>query len=141
MELKLDFEPRPQSADVQILTEGLTEHALPFTMRPGFVPAAVFLRCDDAVVWGGITGSINWNWLHVQLLWVHPEMASQGHGGRLLASLEQHATEQGCRYAHVETFSFQAAAFYERHGYREFARLADYPPGYEQVYLKKTLDD
>ena len=63
----------------------------------------------------------------------------QGLGSRLLTTIEAAALERGCSQAHLHTFSYQARPFYERHGYRLFATLEDYPPGQQRYFLRKTL--
>ena len=45
----------------------------------------------------------------------------------------------GCKYAFVDTFSFQAPAFYENHGYREVFTLEDYPYTEKRHYYTKAL--
>lgn len=45
----------------------------------------------------------------------------------------------GCKYAFVDTFSFQAPAFYEKHGYREVFTLEDYPYTEKRHYYTKAL--
>lgn len=47
------------------------------------------------------------------------------------------ASDRGCTRAHVDTFSYQAKPFYERHGYEVFAVLDDDPPGHERIFLRK----
>lgn len=135
----LTIETDPVPADVAALGAGLTEHALPTTRTPGFQPIAVFARGPHGRLAGGVQGQINWNWLHVALLWVAEERRHQGLGSRLLQAIEQAARERGCRWAHLDTFSYQARPFYERHGYEVFATLDDYPPGQQRFYLKKRL--
>ncbi|MDP3936617.1 MAG: hypothetical protein Q8R92_00595 [Deltaproteobacteria bacterium] len=44
-----------------------------------------------------------------------------------------------CAHAHLDTFSYQARPFYERHGYTLFATLDDYPPGHKRYFLRKAL--
>ena len=83
--------------------------------------------------------NINWTWLHVSLLWVAEERRHSGLGSRLLCDLEAAAAERGCRHAHLDTFSYQARPFYERHGYTLFATLDDYPPGHQRFFLRKTF--
>ena len=138
-DLVLTVETDPVPADVAALAAGLTEHALPVTGRRGFEPIAVFVRDADGCLIGGVQGLINWNWLHVALLWVSAERRRAGLGSRLLQAIERAAAERGCRWAHLDTFSYQARPFYERHGYEVFAVLDDYPPGERRFYLKKRL--
>jgi hypothetical protein len=57
----------------------------------------------------------------------------------LLSGAEETAREKNCRAAYVDTFTFQAPEFFERHGYREFARLADFPAGHARIWLSKLL--
>ena len=47
--------------------------------------------------------------------------------------------QRGCKYAFVDTFSFQAPAFYEKHGYREVFTLEDYPYTEKRHYYTKAL--
>jgi len=55
-----------------------------------------------------------------------------------MAEAEHHARAIGCQSAWVDTFTFQAAEFYAKFGYREFGRL-DYPPDHHRIFLKKQL--
>ncbi|MBN1956240.1 MAG: GNAT family N-acetyltransferase, partial [Anaerolineae bacterium] len=63
----------------------------------------------------------------------------RGHGHRLLTAVEDEARRRGAKYAHLDTFSFQAPDFYEQHGYRVFGELEDFPPGHRRYYFTKRL--
>jgi GNAT superfamily N-acetyltransferase len=126
-------------ADRRIIEEGLTRHALPSTRVPGFQPIAVLARDAQGVLVGGAVGTINWNWLHVSLLWVAESRRHAGLGSRLMAEIERAGIERGCTRAHLDTFSYQARPFYERQGYRLFGALEDYPPGHQRFFLEKVL--
>ena len=52
---------------------------------------------------------------------------------------ENEARQRGCKYAFVDTFSFQAPAFYKKHGYREVFTLEDYPYTEKRHYYTKAL--
>ena len=137
VELTVDASPSQEA--VEPLRAGLQEHSAGFIDRPGFQPIAVFARDGAGELVGGTYGFVNWNWLDVSLMWVAESQRSRGLGSKLLLRLEAEAWERGCRRAHLETFGYQAVAFYERHGYQAFARLPDYPPGSERVYFQKQL--
>ena len=137
--LTLSIETRPAARDVEALGQGLTDHALPTVGRPGFQPLAVFARGADGRLVGGMSAQVNWNWLHVSLVWIEESRRRAGLGSRLLAALEAAAIERGCTQAHLDTFSYQARPFYERHGYRVFATLEDYPTGQQRFFMRKAL--
>ncbi len=120
----------------QGLCENIHKHCGPIEL--GRV-IRVFLQDDSGKVLGGVDGFLFGGWLYVKLLWVDTALRSQGHGGRLLAQLEREAVRSGCRYAHVDTYDFEARPFYEKHGYEVFATLDDYPPGHQKHFFKKRL--
>ena len=138
VDLVVQDSPRVQRPSHR-LRAGLTEHSLEFVDRPGFVAIAVFARREGELV-GGASGSLNWNWLDLSLLWVADPLRSGGLGSRLLEAIETAARERGCRSAHLETFSYQALSFYEKRGYEIFARLEEYAPGVDRYYLRKSLE-
>lgn len=121
------------------LGRGLTDHALPVTGVPGFNPVAVVARDDAGALMGGVSGTINWNWLHVALFWLDEHARRGGLGSTLLRRIEELAAQRGCTNAHLDTFSYQARPFYERHGYTLFATLEDYPAGHQRYFLRKVL--
>jgi len=95
---------------------------------------------DNGVVAGGFWGATMFEWLHVGLLFVPESLRSQGVGSALMAAAEAEARKRGCRGAHVDTFSFQAAPFYRKLGYTLFGTLEDYPPGHCQLYFCKRFE-
>lgn len=136
-EITVSEPPTPEQLDR--LRDGLSEHSRSFVQTPGFQPLGIFASDVDGTMTGGATGKVNWNWLHVNLLWVAPACRGQGLGSVLLERLEAEARERGCTEAHVDTFSYQAGPFYERHGYVPFGRLENYPTGQSRLFLRKTL--
>ncbi len=58
----------------------------------------------------------------------------------MLTAAEKEATERGCKYSFVDTFSFQAPEFYVKHGYQEVFTLENYPyKGKRHYYVKKLI--
>ncbi len=89
---------------------------------------------------GGLWAVSYWGWMFVQLLYLAPELRRGGLGSRLLAQAEAEARRLGCIGIWLDTFSFQARPFYERHGFREFGRIEDYPVGAARHFMAKRLD-
>ena len=135
----LTVEAVPRGEDVSVLSQGLTAHALRYTQGPSFRPLAVFLRDESGTLVGGVWGQVNWNWVHIGLVWVAETLRGTGYGRQLIAAMEHAAKERGCTAAHLDTFSYQARPFYESLGYKVFGTLDDYPPGHQRFFMKKTL--
>ena len=97
----------------------------------------VTVRDGDKAVVGGLVGATYLGWLQVHALWLPDEMRGHGYGNALLAAAEKEAVRRGCTSACLETFSFQALPFYEKHGYVVYSRLPDLPPGGAKYSLAK----
>ena len=98
----------------------------------------VLLGPDEDVV-GGVIGATYWDWLHVDLMWIKDELRGRGYGHQLLTLAEDEARRRGAKHAHLDTFSFQAPGFYEKHGYRVFGQLQGFPAGHQRYFLTKEL--
>ena len=66
-------------------------------------------------------------------------LRGQGIGSKLLKAAEEEAKKRGCKYSFVDTFSFQAPAFYVKHGYKEVFALKEYPITGARYYYTKEL--
>jgi GNAT superfamily N-acetyltransferase len=99
----------------------------------------IFMRDKENRVVGGVIGLTFGGWLYVSLLWIEESLRNKGNGTRLLKMIENEAVKLGCKHAHLDTYSFEARPFYEKHGYTLFATLDNYPEGYSKHFLKKTL--
>jgi len=139
MSYVITVEADPSPDDVRVISVGLTQHALPITHVPGFQRIAVFARDQESAIVAGAFGTINWNWLHVALVWVSEPCRHAGLGRRLMSEIERVAAQGGCTHAHLDTFSYQARPFYERLGYRVFGVLENYPPGQQRFFMRKEF--
>jgi len=96
-------------------------------------------RDADGRLLGGLRSFVFLYWLTVEVLFVESDVRSLGLGSRLLAEAERQAIELGAKNAKLDTFEWQAAGFYAKHGYEEYARINDYAPGFYLAYMKKVL--
>jgi GNAT superfamily N-acetyltransferase len=99
----------------------------------------IFMRDRTNRVLGGVGGYIYGGWLHIDFLWIEESLRNKGYGTKLLKMIENEAVRYGCKYADLDTFSFQAKPFYEKQGYTLFATVDNYPEGHSKHFLKKKL--
>ncbi len=99
----------------------------------------VFVTDEHGKKRARLTGSTAGNWLRIDMLWVSDALRGQGVGTQLIGAAEEEARRRGCRYAQVDTASFQARPFYEKLGYGLRFSLDNYPRHHQRHYLSKAL--
>ena len=90
-----------------------------------------------------VAGLSGWTWggcAAVEFLWVREDWRGKGLGTQLLEAAEAEAIARGCAQIVLDTHSFQAPEFYQRHGYVETGRTLGIPGGAEDVHMFKRLD-
>jgi GNAT superfamily N-acetyltransferase len=137
--LSISEDEYPELEAVQVIQRGL--HAYNQRMGGPYErePVTVLARNAAGAVQGGLLGLTYWNWLFIDWLWLAEEHRGQGLGGDLLERAEAVARGRGCTEVYTDTFDFNAPGFWLRHGYAEFGRLEEMPPGHRRLWFRKTL--
>lgn len=132
-------QPSLSEAELQQVYAGIAASDPRAAGARDYQPLALVLRDGEGRLVGALAGATIWRWLHVDSLWVAPELRGTGQGARLLAEAERIACARGCEQARLDTFDFQARGFYERYGWALYAELPGFPPGHTQYHMRKTL--
>ena len=130
---------KPEDSAWGIIGGGLHKYNIEQAGDNKFQRLCFVLQGPDQEIVGGVLGEIYWEWLYIDLMWVKEELRGQGHGHRLLTSVEDEARRHGAKNVYLDTFSFQAPNFYKHHGYQVFGELPDFPSGFQRSFLKKQL--
>jgi len=139
MNVHLVIEPHAPESLKEVVREGVGLYNVAVTGAAEYYPVCVFLKNEHQEVLGGLLGHIWARCLHIAFLWVAAPLRHQGYGTALLQAAEALAVERECGLVQLETLSFQAPAFYAKHGYETLAVLPDYPPGHQKHFLMKVL--
>ncbi|MER9702612.1 GNAT family N-acetyltransferase [Mesorhizobium sp. M0151] len=90
---------------------------------------------------GGLWATCYYDWLHIELIFVPKELRGRKIGARLVRSAEHWALQRGCIGVWLDTFQFQAPAFYQSLGYQAFGHLPNYPRGSRRYFLRKVFPE
>lgn len=96
-------------------------------------------RDSEGTLVGGAAGETWGEVFELAYLGVEEAWRQQGVGSALLVRAEAEAGARGCRRVVLDTYSFQAPAFYARHGYREYGRVGGFGGGAVKFLLTKEL--
>ena len=102
-------------------------------------PLNIYVEDDCGELKAGLVAQTFGNWLEIEYLFVKEDLRGQGIGSQLLHQAESEAKMRNCRFAFVNTYQFQAPAFYQKHGYQEVFILKDYPYTGQRHYYQKDL--
>lgn len=102
-------------------------------------PLNLYVEDEHGQLLAGLVAETFGNWLEIEYLFVKEELRGQGIGSQLLQQAESEAKKRNCRFAFVNTYQFQASAFYQKYGYKEVFVLKDYPYSGQRHYYQKDL--
>lgn len=125
--------------DIDELHNMLRSYNLSKREKAENIPLGLYYEDETGKKLAGLTGKTFGNWLCIDYLFVSENLRNQGIGSKMIISAENEARNRGCQYAFVDTFSFQAPAFYEKLGYRCVFSLPNYPYTEERHYYMKEL--
>lgn len=137
MRFKITDEIKKQ--DEETIFQGLLEYNLARIEDKNPKDLGVYFQDEKGEILAGLIGNTHGNWLTVKFLWVSEKLRGQGIGSQILRKAEETAKERGCKYAFLDTFSFQAPEFYKKYGYKEKFALEEYPVKGKRYYFTKTL--
>jgi GNAT superfamily N-acetyltransferase len=96
-------------------------------------------RLNDGTLVGGVIARRWGECAEVQQLFVDEAHRRHGLGRQLMQAVEQHACAHGCRLIYLDTFSFQAPAFYRALGYEVAAEFGGFTQGIRKFVMRKRL--
>jgi GNAT superfamily N-acetyltransferase len=138
-DIRIDIDHDPKPEDNKAVTAGLGEFNRRHAPQDEPRQLSLFVRDEHGKIIGGLLADMQATWLHVRTLWLDESLRGRGLGSKLLALAAEEGRAGGCKHAWLDTFSWQARPFYEKHGWRVVGQIDDLPPGATRYYLRKEL--
>jgi len=130
----------PAPEDAAAVSDGLNAFNDEVVGYSDRIPRGVFARDPDTgELLGGVTGRSSLGLLFLDIFWLSKTNRRAGMGSQLLRMAEDEGRRRGCRSGVLYTITFQAPAFYQRHGWRVFGEVPCDPPGTSRIFLTKEL--
>jgi ribosomal protein S18 acetylase RimI-like enzyme len=129
----------PSQADNALLREGLVSFYEKIIGEPRDREYSVFLKNDAGKIVGGLLAHFDIESVYIETFWVDEKFRNQGFGTKLLDAAEQEAIKNGCVFSTLDTFDFQAEAFYKKCGYERMGEIKNYFFDHSRIFLRKKL--
>jgi len=129
----------PPRADALVVDQGLEAANAAAAPLSDVQPLACFAHSPPGNVVAGAVGRTWGVCCELQQLWVEPKLRRNGIASQLVRLFEERATVRGCRVFYLETFSFQAPAFYRNLGYESALELRGSPCGIVKHVMTKRI--
>ena len=128
-----------ESQKSQIIGDLIRSYNLSKREVAGSEPLNLYVEDEHGEIMAGLVAETFGNWLEIEYLFVKEDIRGQGIGSQLLQQAESEAKNRNCRFAFVNTYQFQAPAFYQKQGYKKVFTLKDYPYTGQRHYYQKDL--
>src|SRR5882672_5383935 len=140
----IEIARKPSGAAVRAVNKFLREFNLRARAELGIPDPSerelLLVARDSREILGGLIATTRNKWLKISIMAVAPSHRGQGLGSLLVRKAETLARRRGCRYAYVDTMSYQAPAFYRKLGYRRTGTLKDWDSaGHDKLFFVKRL--
>lgn len=140
MNNKITISQEPMNEELKtFIKEGFRDHALETVGQDGAIEQFVFVVRFEGSPIGALVARTFWGGFHLQVLYLAPEYRGAGLGTFLVEEAFNKGKALGCRFAFVETMSFQAVEFYKSLGFVEEFSRSGYDGGHSFHYLKRDL--
>src|SRR6266700_1715165 len=118
---QVEVEAHPTFQDGAFLEEQLYTYNVEQTGYDDGTYLTLWVKHQTGERLAGLHGWTGGGSCYIRDLWVHKDFREQGSGTHLLQAAEQEARTRGCHQVVLDSYSFQAPAFYQKHGYEVFA--------------------
>ena len=129
----------PTKEEIDFVRGALNQYNCERVGGDGHTPLNLTEHDGEGNLIAGLLGGTYWGWMYVDILWVHEKHRGRGIGSGLLREAEEEALRRGCHHVHLDTMSWQAPEFYQKHGYEVIGILPDLPKGNQKYLLMKAL--
>ncbi|MCP3905864.1 MAG: GNAT family N-acetyltransferase [Planctomycetes bacterium] len=129
----------PPGPDARVVDEGLDAFNRGAVDLGAVKNFGCFARLESGAIIGGALARRWGTSCELQQIWVDEDHRRRGIGRRLVELVEAHARARGCTLVYLDTFSFQAPAFYRELGYDVACEIGGFPDG-SKFIMRKRLE-
>lgn len=136
-ELAFEIKNNPSSEEQKIIREGIVGfNQSIINDKPNCFN--IFVKQNHNIIGGAIIYQHS-DALYIDVLWCMEEYRHKGIGSKLIGMIESEAQNKSIQKLFVDTYAFQAQAFYKKHGSKIIGCVPEYLLGHDRIFMRKDI--
>lgn len=99
----------------------------------------IVARDDNNNLVGSVSYTTQLGCAMINVVVVSDSVRGLGVGSELMERVFEHSKSLGCTFALVNTYSFQAAPFYQKVGFKPIFEVPGFTGGHSKIFLRKEF--
>lgn len=135
--IQYSIENSPDASDDKVIRNGIVDFNAQI-IREKSSHFSVFAK-DGAQIIGGALIWEHSDALYIDVLWCNEQYRKQGIGTKIITMIDDVAKNKRLPKIFVDTYEFQAQAFYEKHGFYCIGTIPKYLKDYDRIFMRKDI--
>ena len=127
----------PSASDDQIIRNGIVNFNSQ-TINEKATHFSVFAKDGNQIIGGALIWEHS-DALYIDVLWCNENYRKKRIGTKIISMIDEIAINKRISKLFVDTYAFQAQAFYQKHGFYCIGTIPEYLLGYDRIFMRKDI--
>jgi ribosomal protein S18 acetylase RimI-like enzyme len=135
--IQYSIENSPDASDDKVIRNGIVDFNAQI-IKEKSSHFSVFAKDGDQIIGGALIWEHS-DALYIDVLWCNEQYRKQGIGTKIITMIDDLAKNKRLPKIFVDTYEFQAQAFYEKHGFYCIGTIPKYLKDYDRIFMRKDV--
>jgi ribosomal protein S18 acetylase RimI-like enzyme len=135
--IEYNIDKDPNAEDDKILRDGII-HFNSQIIKEKATHFSIFAKHNTKIIGGALIWEHS-DALYIDVLWCDENYRKRGIGSKVISMIDGVAMDKQLPQIFVDTYSFQAQGFYQKHGYYSIGTIPGYMLGYDRIFMRKDI--
>ena len=135
--IEYSIENNPAASDDKVIRNGIVDFNAQI-IKEKSSHFSVFAKDGDQIIGGALIWEHS-DALYIDVLWCNEQYRKQGIGTKIITMIDDVAKNKRLPKIFVDTYEFQAQAFYEKHGFYCIGTIPKYLKDYDRIFMRKDV--
>jgi ribosomal protein S18 acetylase RimI-like enzyme len=135
--IEYSIENTPDASDDKVIRNGIVDFNSKI-IKEKSSHFSLFAK-DGAQIIGGALIWEHSDALYIDVLWCNEQYRKLGIGAKIITMIDDVAKNKRLPKIFVDTYEFQAQAFYEKHGFYCIGTIPKYLKDYDRIFMRKDI--